>query len=767
MSSASRRPHTGGRPLDTFVEAHFVKASERDPKTRRYKMKCKYCPDGSPVIEHRDRRCVIHISKADLCPRAPEAIRKEALILLMENAGIEARVEVEPSDVAGSSQDDPVLIDVENGDSAPKKRKLVLHGTTQTISGYLDRPVSEKEKEKADMYLLRFLVHGGIAFRASEHPYLSSFARTLRSTYTPPTRYVLMQKYLPGEEARVIADDIQRLSKMTMLTMMTDGWEDDLHRALYGTLLAELGTRPIILGLEDVSGERATAAKLIEVVENALKKKRATAKQLICVVTDNPTTMRAFRRLLQQKYPWLLTTYCFLHVLNTNVGKVTDYPAIKATISVNAKIVSFFNSSHYWGGQLDIIRAQLKLKSKLKTHTATRWYSLILQAISVQEHRQALIELCLRDDAQHSLNGYSVIKTDVVKAVIDPAHWQRNAQLIRVCKPLIDAIGNLESRDATLADCMLELIDAARQVATLTIEQTDDLGFTWHAQRVIRKGFHDMNTDLHWFALFLHPLGRRLAISSAEHSRTVKDAYRIALDLAKRWNWSESLAKQLVADVQLYANGDAPYIGGIADAKAWWKGPLISPQSHPLKAIALRIFSIVPHSAEIERLFSDLGGVQSVKRCKLTVSHMETLGMLRNRYNDELSGGATIRRRHAHMHTRAEGGADTTKLTHLTTNWTLEGTPSASEDDLAGPEDISLDEIDKAYAMLDSLQMEGGSGDNLGAEVEVAAVYAVAELDRVRAAEAPPPPAEVAAQHDGEPGTAIWDPNTLLTALGM
>ena len=47
----------------------------------------------------------------------------------------------------------------------------------------------------------------------------------------------------------------------------------------------------------------------------------------------------------------------------------------------------------------------------------------------------------------------------VVKAVINPLHWQANDHLIHLCKPLVDAIGNLESRDITLADCMLELID--------------------------------------------------------------------------------------------------------------------------------------------------------------------------------------------------------------------------------------------------------------------------------------------------------------------
>ena len=34
-------------------------------------------------------------------------------------------------------------------------------------------------------------------------------------------------------------------------------------------------------------------------------------------------------------------------------------------------------------------------------------------------------------------------------------HWQLTDQLLRVCKPFVDGIGNLESRDATLADCEL------------------------------------------------------------------------------------------------------------------------------------------------------------------------------------------------------------------------------------------------------------------------------------------------------------------------
>ncbi|KAG2064222.1 hypothetical protein BDR04DRAFT_1181032, partial [Suillus decipiens] len=52
----------------------------------------------------------------------------------------------------------------------------------------------------------------------------------------------------------------------------------------------------------------------------------------------------------------------------------------------------------------------------------------------------------------------------------------------------------------------------------------------------------------------------------------------------------------------------------------------ISAKTYPLKTLAITLFSIVPHAADVERLFSDLGGIQNVKRCNLTVRTFETLG---------------------------------------------------------------------------------------------------------------------------------------------
>jgi hypothetical protein len=60
---------------------------------------------------------------------------------------------------------------------------------------------------------------------------------------------------------------------------------------------------------------------------------------------------------------------------------------MKAIISKLVDIVSFFNNSHYWGGQLALVAEKRGVKRKLKTKGDTRWYSLATSAISVLAHK--------------------------------------------------------------------------------------------------------------------------------------------------------------------------------------------------------------------------------------------------------------------------------------------------------------------------------------------------------------------------------------------
>jgi len=120
-----------------------------------------------------------------------------------------------------------------------------------------------------------------------------------------------MERYLPAEEAHAFEEDIKRLKGRNNLTYLMDGWEDLQRRSVYGSMLAEVSKFPVILGLEELTGVRATADHLVEVSNRAMAKKSVQTSSIIAVCTDNPMTMQAFRRKWTTEHSWIIVRVKF------------------------------------------------------------------------------------------------------------------------------------------------------------------------------------------------------------------------------------------------------------------------------------------------------------------------------------------------------------------------------------------------------------------------------------------------------------------------
>ncbi|KAF9227644.1 hypothetical protein BS17DRAFT_793315 [Gyrodon lividus] len=172
---------------------------------------------------------------------------------------------------------------------------------------------------------------------------------------------------MDAELCRIQLEEVARVKERKRLTFLLDGWEDLLKRSLYGALAAEINQYLIVLKLADMTGQRGSAAKLLEVSENALKVMDIEdAKNFIATTTDNPTIMQAFRKKFKDKFYWVLTFPCFLHGLNTLIGDICSHPWMKQQVTKATQIVMFFNGSHFWGGQLKDEAKRQKITCTLK-----------------------------------------------------------------------------------------------------------------------------------------------------------------------------------------------------------------------------------------------------------------------------------------------------------------------------------------------------------------------------------------------------------------
>ena len=355
------------------------------------------------------------------------------------------------------------------------------------------------------------------------------------------------------------------------------------------------------------------------------------------------------------------------------------------------------------------------------------------------------------------------VKAEVVQTVLlDSSFWIYLKQLIKTVKPLVDAIGDLESHDVNLADCMLELIRCSREMIRIKHEDSENEEFYIHAYRVFNRRFHSMNTSLHSLALFLHPMCRTLAVTNSAKGRPLEFMIRTALEIAKKWNWTEEQARLLIEDINMYYVVKAPFIGGRRDGLDWWESLPVSAKQHPIKKLAIVILSIVPHSAEVERVFSALGGIQTVKQSNLAVNTLEKLGKCRNHYARELyerdrQAGKSKHRKHGHMHTREDDGVDMSLVEDLerTFTWTPPLHPTPVDASHSKPESFTSEEVDeiwdkfeKQLAAEQCLAMEketnslgdvdiATNADVLGHEILEENLYSFTELEKVNKGMAP------------------------------
>lgn len=152
------------------------------------------------------------------------------------------------------------------------------------------------------------MVHVNGSFSSSENTFFRKFTSQLRPTYVPPSRYVITNSLLPAEFVRVREEEVLRLRPKKSFTMLVDGWEDILRRSLYGNILAKRAEFPVMLGLKDMTGARASAESVFDVTDEALHKMEKTWDSVIALVTDDPTVMQSLRRKAKEKHRWLIVS---------------------------------------------------------------------------------------------------------------------------------------------------------------------------------------------------------------------------------------------------------------------------------------------------------------------------------------------------------------------------------------------------------------------------------------------------------------------------
>lgn len=99
-----------------------------------------------------------------------------------------------------------------------------------------------------------------------------------------------------------------------MVTLVADGWKNVKRDSLIGYVVNNHG-KVFTLKVDDVSLLPKTGEKLFGLIDKQLQQLQTAewGTQVIEVCTDNRANCKLARKLLRNKYPWLITVPCYAH----------------------------------------------------------------------------------------------------------------------------------------------------------------------------------------------------------------------------------------------------------------------------------------------------------------------------------------------------------------------------------------------------------------------------------------------------------------------
>jgi len=247
-----------------------------------------------------------------------------------------------------------------------------ISGTTSnSIERYIIN-VSKKDIDELHELMLKALITSGCTFAILSNYYFEKYQNKIFgflgiTNFPLPNYYYCVQKLLPD----LVISEAGLLADLRGATIAIDGATDGSGKNFYGLMIMQIGKPPILLNFlsfetdsKDVlTKKRMTASNLCQATCNLLKNSSIDTCNIAAVVTDNPTVMRSYRKLMCNKFKHLVPIYCSLHVFNKLIEWFMSFPLYRHHFKDILALVNAFKKPGYYKDTIDSWREKLNFNS--------------------------------------------------------------------------------------------------------------------------------------------------------------------------------------------------------------------------------------------------------------------------------------------------------------------------------------------------------------------------------------------------------------------
>ncbi|PKY58595.1 hypothetical protein RhiirA4_512977 [Rhizophagus irregularis] len=196
----------------------------------------------------------------------------------------------------------------------------------------------------------------------------------------------------------------------------------------------------------------------------------------------------------------------------------------------------------------------------------------------------------------------------------------------------IPKVPSLESQSCTLADCFLGL--ARLGAAIKKLPNNDHRVFRQQCISVFNRRYAEFADPIYLLCFFLHPYYTEICWARG----LFRDLLMVADEIFMKMGKKNAERKELMHQMKQYRKREKPFdieIGDTETPYTWWFSIEDSfPKDEDyLVQLALKLFSITPHAAGCERVWSSLGWIYGKRRTRLGLNKVENMYKLSAYYH--------------------------------------------------------------------------------------------------------------------------------------
>ncbi|GET66712.1 ribonuclease H-like domain-containing protein [Rhizophagus irregularis DAOM 181602=DAOM 197198] len=448
--------------------------------------------------------------------------------------------------------------------------------------------IEKGRSDELDRVITKAYVMCNIPFSTIDNPWFIDMIKALEPGYDPPSRRVLNGTLLEAELSRVNARVNNELEKESNF----------------------------IIALDDLSKNSHTAEYLSKVINDIICK--VGISKIVAIVSDNAANVAGARRLITNEYPSIINIRCIAHCINLISSDIVKVDQVKCLVKRANILTRYFKNSTLASTWLkEAIDAKNIAGGGLKTYIETRWTTVHECTSSVYRLKDALL---------HVLDNHErEISNEAVKAILKKRGFFDDIRILSdILEPIKKAILMLEGSNVTLADCYLHLLRIAAFFKSMPTDDYKELRNSCIS--IFNKRYKEFDEDIYLLGFFLHPKYRGHGMRNNQFERLRKCALRIWKNLGHKKNSGLELDAQLRA----YFDNSEPYNTSysVHDTAYHWWNSIVDGKFSSLSRLAKVIFSITPHSASCERLFSAIGWLFGKRRINLQPETIETMAKI-------------------------------------------------------------------------------------------------------------------------------------------